>query len=414
MEQKIVTLSKYQDEAIFSPQRFVAIVSGLQGGKTFAGAIWSRIEYDKPENKERNGLISAPTYKILQQSTLPKFFELNPDLRRYYHIGDNKIEAPDRGVIYVRSTENPNTLEGMTLAWAWMDEAGQMKADAWINIQGRLSITRGRAFLTTTPYNMGWLYTDFYERFKDGDPNFKVVQFRSIDSPYFPQEEYDRVRTSMDKRVFERRYMGLFTRMEGLVYEDFVYGNVVRDEREYEKSFDLTVGGIDWGFTAPTAILVIGYKDNRFTVLDEYYETGRTTPELIEAAKNFKDKYNVSRFYADTAEPDRIEEFKRAGIYTLASEKDIIYGVDKVREMIRSDRLLIQPRCKNLLDEFERYHYPEGTDGREKKEVPEQVDCHALDALRYVLATFQPSAGTRKAVGFRPVPAYKKPSFVRI
>jgi len=32
MEQKIVTLSKYQDEAIFSPQRFVAIVSGLQGG----------------------------------------------------------------------------------------------------------------------------------------------------------------------------------------------------------------------------------------------------------------------------------------------------------------------------------------------------------------------------------------------
>ena len=40
--------------------------------------------------------------------------------------------------IYVRSTDDPDLLEGMTLLGAWLDEAGKMKAETWTNIQGRL------------------------------------------------------------------------------------------------------------------------------------------------------------------------------------------------------------------------------------------------------------------------------------
>ena len=79
---KTIKLHKYQDRAIFAKERFVAMISGLQSGKTISGAVWTRKQFD--ENEKQDGLIAAPTYKILHQSTLPKFFEINPDLKRFY------------------------------------------------------------------------------------------------------------------------------------------------------------------------------------------------------------------------------------------------------------------------------------------------------------------------------------------
>lgn len=341
---------------------------------------------------------------------MPKFFQINPALQRFYKKGDSVIETPNHGKIYIRSTENPNVLEGMTLRWAWLDEAGQMKREAWINIQGRLSIKQGRCFITTTPYNMGWLYTEFYEPWKAGNKDYRVVQFKSIDSPYFPKEEFERVKNTMDRRTFERRYCGEFQKMEGLVYDEFNINFHVVDN--LPEKFDMTIAGIDWGYTAPSAIAIFGTHDNVFYLIDEYYETKKTTQELVEVAKNLKEKYNISRFYADGAEPDRIEEFKRNGLYTLEGNKDIILGVNKVRQLIKESKFLVSRKCVNFLDEIERYHYPEVKDNRGSDEIPEKVDDHLCDASRYCLATFQPVP--RRPQSTKAQAYYKRPAFGNI
>lgn len=382
-----IQLHQFQDKAIFSPSRFIAIIAGVQSGKTMAGCIWSRIQFD--ENPNDNGLICAPTYKILQQSTLPKFFQINPDLQKYYKKGDSIIELPGRGKIFIRSTENPNVLEGMTLRWAWLDEGGQMKLDAWVNVQGRLSIQQGKCFISTTPYYFNWLASDFLDQCKKGNKDYCAVQFRSIDSPYFPKEEYERAEKTMDRRTFERRYMGLFTKMEGLVYDDFNYAYHVNDNNP--KLFDSVICGVDWGFAAPAAMVIIGIKENVYWVMDEFYGSKKTTDELIEIAKNLKDKWKINRFYADTAEPDRIEAFKRAGLYTLEANKDIEWGINKVRQLMKEERFHVHPQCKYLLDEIERYHYPEVQEDKVESEKPEKIDDHAMDAMRYAIATYQGS-----------------------
>jgi len=386
MEKVTIKLHKYQDQALFADNRFIAIISGIQGGKTFAGCVWSRMQFDQYAHDD--GMIAAPTYKILQQSTLPKFFSINRDLKKYYKKGDSHIDVPGRGKIYIRSTEDPNSLEGMTLRWAWLDEGGQMKVDAWINVQGRLSILQGKCLITTTPYFFNWLSTDFFEQFRKGNKDYLVVQFRSIDSPYFPQAEYDRAKSTMDKRVFERRYMGLFTKMEGLVYDDFIY-NVHTFEKLEQREFNQVIAGIDWGYNAPAAITVLGEIDGVFYLLDEFYQSKKITSELIEIAKNLRDKWKINRFYADTAEPDRIAEFNRSGLYTLEANKDVEWGVNKVRQLIKEGRFKVDRKCKFFLDEIERYHYPEAKD-KDAPEVPAKEDDHAMDSVRYALATFQP------------------------
>lgn len=391
MATKTIKLHKYQDEAIFSKERFKAIVAGLQSGKTIAGAVWTRMQFD--EFPADTGLICAPTHKILEQSTLPKFFEINPDLKKYYHKSDSCIEVPGRGVIYIRSTENPNVIEGMTLRWIWADEAGQMKLDAWVNFQGRLSILQGSLFCTTTPYTMNWLYNDFYQQWKDGNENYRVIQYRSCDNPYFPKEEYERVKATMDGRTFRRRYDGMFEKMEGLVYEDFMPSVHVIDPIEIQ--FKEVIIGVDWGFTNEAAIAVIGITmANEYYLVDEYYQSGKVTSEIIERLKYFQKKYRVRFFYPDPAEADRLEEMKRQGIFpreVLKNKDSVRRGIDAVRTLIRENRFFVFKHCIYTQDEISTYHYQDYREGKNEAEDPAKENDHLMDAIRYAVMTYQPT-----------------------
>ncbi len=377
-------LHKFQDEAIFAKERFVALVAGLQSGKTIAGAIWARKMY--VENPTVDGLIAAPTYKILNQSTLPKFFEINPDLKKYYKKGDGVIDIPDKGKIYIRSTENPNVIEGMTLGWIWADEAGQMKLDAWINFQGRLSILKGDLFITTTPYTLNWLYTDFYQNALKEIDGYKVVQFRSKDNPYFPDEEYERVKSTMDSRTFRRRYDGLFETMEGLVYEDFIPNMHTKNPPKCKEY----ICGIDWGFTHPAAIIVIGIdNDGCFWICEEYYKSNKTTAELIEKMKYLQEKYKIRLWYPDPAEPDRIEEMRRSGLQPREVNKSkgsVRIGIDRISELFKTNQLHISHSCKHVLDEISTYHYPDPDEDKSEEPIKENDD--AMDAMRYAIMTY--------------------------
>ncbi|GAI83775.1 unnamed protein product, partial [marine sediment metagenome] len=117
------------------------------------------------------------------------------------------------GVVYFGSADRPDSLEGGQVRAAWVDEAGQIKRASWEAIQRRLGFFMGRGLLTTTPYSLNWLKTDFYDHWKKKDPDYDVVQFRSIDSPYYPEEEYERARRTLDRRIFEMRYDALFRKM---------------------------------------------------------------------------------------------------------------------------------------------------------------------------------------------------------
>jgi len=392
MSGKEIQLHKYQDKAIFAKQRFIALIAGLQSGKTMAGAIWARKKWD--ESMQGDGLICAPTYKILSQSTLPKFFELNPDLKKYFKKMEQVIEVPGRKPIYIRSTENPNVIEGMTLEWIWADEAGQMKLDAWINFQGRLSILQGQLFISTTPYTMNWLATDFYKNWKEGHKDFLVVQFKSKDNPFFPNEEYERVKATMDPRIFRRRYDGSLEKMEGLVYDQFSIEKHTL-HTQYVVNFKEVICGIDWGWTNPSAIAIIGIDtDNNFYIIDEYYKPEKTKDEVIEAMKGLIAKHKARLFYPDPEDPEALSKMITAGIMPREVKKgkgSVIAGIDRVRELIFNNQLKVYNNCIHTLDEFSNYHYPKGKDDRNELELPVPDSDHLMDAIRYAIYTYQPT-----------------------
>jgi len=373
-----VKLFSQQWEAFNCRNQFIATIAGSRGGKTILGSAWSA---DKIGNKNGNGLIVAPTYKILNQATLETFFNLFPVFRKFYKQQQGIIDLGNKK-IFIRSADEPLGLEGMTLDWIWMDEAGMMNRLAWIVARGRVATTGGQILITTTPYTINWLFEDFYKVWQDKkDNDYAVFSWRSVDNPYFSKDFYDKEKIRLSPKEFSRRYEGKFTKMEGLVY-DLPISQII-SPKELNK-VDMVIGGVDFGFRNPAAIAILKREDNAWYLIDEWYLTEKTTAEIGDAMARFKEIYKVNRWYCDPAEPDRIEELKRRGFYIGETNKNIKNGISTIQQLIRENRFFVFNSCRNTIDEFNSYHY----DQEKNKEEPVKENDHLMDAIRYAIHSF--------------------------
>src|SRR3990167_2490743 len=113
--ERIIKMFPKQFEAYTFTIQFGAIVAGVQSGKTSTGVYWAGKKIQ--EFPQGTGIIAAPTYKILQQATLKKFFETFPELAVYHKEQKGEINLPTGGIIYIRSMDNPFGAEGITADW---------------------------------------------------------------------------------------------------------------------------------------------------------------------------------------------------------------------------------------------------------------------------------------------------------
>ena len=67
--------SPKQQSALLSNKKINLIATGVQWGKTTVGAVWLKRHIHNTSGEGSNYIIYAPTYKILQQSTLPAFLK---------------------------------------------------------------------------------------------------------------------------------------------------------------------------------------------------------------------------------------------------------------------------------------------------------------------------------------------------
>jgi PBSX family phage terminase large subunit len=368
--------------------QYGAAIGGVQSGKTFLGVYWAaRNIAEMP--KDGVGMIIAPNYRILDQSTLVKFFAEFPQYRQFYKEQKRVILFPDGRQVLIRSADEPYSLEGITADWVWGDEAGRFNLLVWTILRSRTAIKKGKVLFTTTPYNMGWLYNDFFIPWRDKtDPDLTVVTWASVDNPYFSKEFAEKERLRLRPEEYNRRYLGEFTRMEGLVYNLHSWHII----KPFETRADITVGGIDWGFTNPAALTVCKYYDGKWYVVDEWYKTGKTTREITEQCILMQNKWGVNRWYADSANPEKIlEASTNTGLYIIPYDKGrdaISAGISYIQQLLNENMFFVFNTCAETLSEFESYHYPEEAT---IKDQPVAEDNHLMDAIRYAIHGYQPA-----------------------
>lgn len=128
-------------------------------------------------------------------------------------------------------------------------------------------------------------------------------------------------------------------------------------------------------------MIKIGIKDNEYWIIDELYETKLTNADLIEKMKARGISGN-DYIYADSAEPNRIEELNRAGFMVFPAEKSVKDGID----FVKRQKLYIYKHCQNTIREIQNYKWKEDKDGNVLDEPVKFMD-HSLDAIRYAMYT---------------------------
>ena len=335
-------------------------------------------------------IIVAPTYKILQQSTLKKFFDMIPRGYGTYNKADSTFVTKTGKIFYLRSAEHPESIEGITAGAIWADEAGLMKPDAWLFMQRRVSRTEGRILMTFTPKALNWIYYELYQPWlkaekEGGHSDIEFIQFRSVDSPYFPKDEYERAKRTMSDHQFRLSYAGEFAKAEGLVYPEFGVNNVCDDfaiPKEWRKG-----GGIDFGYVNPFVALEGALSPDDVLYIYKCHYKDRWT------LRQHSEKLNPDiTYYYDPSGRQEAEELISMGFDLQPAENDVDLGINKVNARIlglssddRTIRLKVFRSCIELPEEIGLYQYEKNQTTGVWKNRPLKANDHSMDALRYLV-----------------------------
>lgn len=382
-----------QSHFVESSAKYSFYVGGLGSGKTFAGALRAvKAAIELPGSR---GVIGSPTYGMLYDATQPVFLEmLPPPLILDFNRQRGVMKLVNGSEIFFRSMDNPDRLRGIEIAWFWLDEAPYCGYYAWTVAKARLRQKGygGWGWATGTPRGKDGFYRDFEAKRKKGHTLYRASTLANAHN--LPEGYVEGLNYSGE--FYKQEVLGLFTAYEGLVY-DF-------DETKHlgvarPATFQRVIGGIDWGYKNPTALLPIALDgDDRAYVLDEYYAGRQKIERVIDEAIKLTIKYGVETWYAGPDEPEHIDhlrdELQVRGLKCRVqpAENAVVAGIQTVSGMLdeRGDGtvgLYVHPtRCPQTISEFGQYAYKEKLKRlRNDDEKPEKIYDHAMDALRYGL-----------------------------
>lgn len=372
-------LHKKQAEIINSNKRFKLLNWGRRTGKTTVlgfeifTALWNKeglVSYYAPTHSDARDIAWSIFKEILEPITV----KTNESL---LEITTNNCKGTTSllrltGWEAVKNRDKGRGVENNLLV---LDEVAfypsfQEKYEKVL--EPTLLTSKGGLIMASTPNGFNHFY-QYAKKSQDSD-DWLYSHATSYDNEYNDKEELDRLKREKPEDSFAQEYLADFRKLEGLVYKEFSRELHTLDIEP--KTVIERFAGLDFGFTNPTALVEIHKdNDNRYWVVNEYYETGKTNSEVIEYARTL----NIQTYYPDPAEPDRIEEMRRAGLHCRDVNKDVKKGIDTVRELFKSGRLFISKRCVNLIDELENYRY------KDNSEEPIKEHDHLLDGLRYAL-----------------------------
>lgn len=225
-----------------SEAQFRAVAAGRQSGKTLTGVaeesewafsrpgelFWWITASSRTEEKCWRDLMAHIPKEIIRKTSESR--------------GSLSIDLKNKSRIAVRSAEAEDSLVSETLGGAVLDEFSLFKPHVWPQlIRPMLGTTNGPALFLLSPRGRNHAY-DLYQLGLSGDPNWASFHWRSDQSPYFSQEEFERARRELPERIFRQEYLAEFIEGGGEVFRDVDNAIAAKAPRD-----DFTVLGVDLG-----------------------------------------------------------------------------------------------------------------------------------------------------------------------
>lgn len=274
------------------------------------------------------------------------------------------------------------TFQKGKLTDVWLEEATEFtQADLEI-IDDRLrgELPPGQFYqirMTFNPVSKNhWIKKVFFDIV---DPNVLTHQStymgnRFIDDAYRARMERRKIVDPEGYRIYG---LGEWGEVGGLILSNYV----IEEFDTSPEHFDYMVNAQDFGFNHANALGEVGFKDGELYLCREIYEFEKDTSELIKIADEKGIRKDI-KMWCDSAEPDRIKMWKKAGYRALPVKKHP-NSVKAQIDHLKQHRIHIHPSCVNTIKEIQQWKWQKNEKTGEYTDEPVPFQDDAMAMLRY-------------------------------
>lgn len=252
--------------------------------------------------------------------------------------------------------------------------------------------------MTFNPVNKNhWIKKVFFDI---PDPNVLThhstyLGNRFIDDAYRQRMERRKI---VDPEGYQIYGLGEWGEIGGLILHNWEVRELSQNLNDYD---DIAIGQ-DFGFNHANAILLLGMKDGNIYILDEIYEHEKETAEIIPLAIEHAIPTN-RMMWCDSAEPDRIKAWRKAGYRAKEVDKggsngsvkaqiDWLKGSADKHHVIKR-MIYVAPHCVNTIKELQQWKWKKDERTGEYLDDPVPFQDDAMAALRYGIEGWRKEKG---------------------
>lgn len=228
-------LLPWQKDVFEDKTRFKVVAAGRRCGKSRLAATTLLIEGLRcPAGSAV--LYVAPTNGQARQIIWNVLLDLGREVISGSHVNNQDITLINGATIYVRGADRPDTLRGVSLTYAVLDEVADIKPEAWEQvIRASLSDKKGRGMFIGTPKGRNWFYDIFKLGQNNEDEDWKSWHFTTKDNPLIDPKEVESAKKTLSTFAFKQEYLASFDNAGSDIFkEDWIkYG----EEPDYGSYF---------------------------------------------------------------------------------------------------------------------------------------------------------------------------------
>lgn len=270
------------------------------------------------------------------------------------------------------------------LTWIWCEEATELaEADVDIlddRLRGDLSFNPNLYYQMTFSFNpvsaTHWIKSKYFDIVH---PDIFTHQSTYLQNRFIDEAYHRRMmmRKERDPEGYQVYGLGNWGETAGIIFHNWQTEDISTDPNNYD---DICYG-LDHGFNHANAILELGYKDGDVYILRELYGYEKTTDDWIREAEkaNFDKK---KRMWADSAEPDRIKMYRRAGFNCTPVKKEPNSPQAQI-SWLKGRKIYVHPSCVNTIKELSQWKWKKDERTNTYLDDPVPFFDDAIAALRY-------------------------------
>ena len=398
-----------------SPYRFNLVAGGEQAGKSLIASKYLLGRFAETDQRGLYWLVAADYERTRAEFEylLADFSALGILKEASKRVDPGHLTLADGTRIETKSAKDPRTLAMRAPNGIIGCEASQLDMEMFFRLRGRCAPKRGWMFLAGTfEGSLGW-YPQMFTAWASGaDKDARAYSLPSYTNKYlYPGGATDpeilRLKEVSSDDFFMERIEGKPSPPKGLVCPEFRPDAHI-SEVKYEQGEPVHIW-MDPGYAGAYAVEVVQIIGEQIRVIDEIYEQGLVTDEIIDIARSREWWPDVKFGVIDIAGTQHQAMaapaeawLNQTGLYLSSQKIKINEGTERLKGWLRMNpkthapRIVFNPTCHGILSEFgaapnpfdgqtKAYRWKTDREGNIVGDVPEDKNNHGVKAVIYGL-----------------------------